>query len=163
MTYEKLIPPDPQHAVLRKIYPWSKYDLTLILHWLYDQARKSGFIGDFDDFKLRYGAYMEATDPQDLFNLIETYKGDYHITPLGVKQILETRGKLLNQNVIVDPIPDELLAKETYNGQYRVTPLAGIAQVLRTSDKLMTNNVIVEKIPYSETSNTAGGYTVIIG
>lgn len=70
----------------------------------------------------------------------------------------------MNQNVIIDPIPDELLNnKPIYNGNYRITPLARVDQVLRTNDRVLTDNVIIEHIPYYETTNDAGGYTVIIG
>ena len=163
MAEKNLIPPDPQHAVLRKIYPWSRYDITLIMQWLYGQARKSGFIGTYEDFKLRYGAYMEATDPQDIFNLIENYKGDYHIYPLGVKQVLETKNKVMNQNVIIEPIPEELLNREFYTGQYQITPMAHVAQILRTEGMILQEDVVVEKIPYVVVDNTSGGQTVTIG
>jgi len=41
--------------------------------------------------------------------------------------------------------------------------MAHLSQILRTNDKIMTDNVVVEPIPYYETTNDAGGYTVIIG
>ena len=50
-----------------------------------------------------------------------------------------------------------------YEGQYTVTPMAEVDQILRTKDTHMGDNVVVEKIPYYETTNDAGGYTVIIG
>jgi hypothetical protein len=34
---------------------------------------------------------------------------------------------------------------------------------LPTKDKVLTDNMVIEKIPYAETTNDAGGYTVIIG
>ena len=57
------LPPNPQHAVLKRIYPWDEYNVELVMQWLFAQARKTGFTGTFEDFKLRYGAYVEATDP----------------------------------------------------------------------------------------------------
>ena len=76
------LPPDPQHATLKHIYPWDEYDVTLVIQWLFAQARKTGFAGTFEDFKLRYGAYVETADPQDIHDLIDNYTGAYHITPL---------------------------------------------------------------------------------
>lgn len=163
MEPKDLMPPNPQQAILRKIYPWGKYDATLIMQWLFYQAQKSGFIGTFDDFKLRYGAYMEATDPQDIYNLIENYKGAYRINPSDERQILETKNKVLNYNIIVEPIPTELINQEVYNGNYSATPMAHIAQILRTQGKILLDDVVVEEIPYAEVSNEAGGHTVTIG
>ena len=47
------LPPDPQNAVLKRIYPWDEYDVTLVMQWLFTQAKKTGFVGTFDDFKLQ--------------------------------------------------------------------------------------------------------------
>lgn len=159
------LPPDPQNAVLKRIYPWDEYDITLVMNWLYVQAQKTGFIGTYEDFKLRYGAFIEATDPQDIQDLIENYTGTYHITPLlSIEQILQTKNKVLNQNIIIDPIPEDLIiSKKSYKGSYRVTPLPLVDQILRTEDKTMTDNLIVEQIPFHKVSNDAGGYTFTIG
>ena len=159
------LPPDPQNAVLKRIYPWDEYDITLVMTWLYTQAKKTGFVGTFDDFKLRYGAFVEATDPQDIQDLIENYTGTYHITPLlSIEQVLQTKNKVLNQNIVIDPIPEDLvISKKSYKGSYRVTPLPLVDQVLRTEDKIMEDNLIVEQIPFHKVSNDAGGYTFTIG
>lgn len=159
------LPPDPTNAVLKRIYPWDQYDITLVMQWLYTQAKKTGFTGTLEDFKLRYGAYIEAADPQDIHDLIENYTGTYHITPLvSIEQVLKTKNKVLNQDIIIDPIPESLLDQhKKYNGRYQVTPIANIDQILRTHDRIMEEDLIVEKIPYAEVSNTAGGTTVIIG
>ena len=115
--------------------------------------------------KLRYGKFIEATDPQDYHDLIDPYTGPYHIIPLlSIEQRLRTRNKLLNQDIIIDPIPEDILpVHNPYTGRYRVTPLAYVDQILRTVDKVMEEDLIVEKIPYQTTSNTAGGYTAVIG
>lgn len=52
---------------------------------------------------------------------------------------------------------------QLYDGQYETTPLARVDQILRTANKMMLEDVVVKQIPYYETSNDAGGYTVIIG
>ena len=159
------LPPDPSNAVLRKIYPWDQYNITIVLQWLYKQAKKTGFPGTFDDFKLRYGKFVEASDPQEITDLIDKYEGSYHITPLvNIEQVLQTKNKVLDQNIIIDPVPEYIIdTKPIYQGRYVVTPMAAVDQILRTNDTIMESNVIVEKIPYQETSNEAGGYTVIIG
>ena len=165
MSQNYQLPPDPQHAILKRIYPWDQYDKNLVLSWLYEQAKNTGFIGNLDDFKLRYGAFIEATDSQDMQDLIENYYGPYHITPLlNVEQTLKTKNKVLNQNIIIDPIPEDVIVeKRTYKGEYQVIPLPLVDQVLRTEDRVMENNLVVEKIPCHKTSNDAGGYTFTIG
>lgn len=165
MAIDYSLPPDPQNAVLKRIYPWDEYDITLVMSWLYAQARKTGFVGTFEDFKLRYGTYVEAQDPQDMQDLIENYTGAYHITPLvSIEQVLKTKNKIMNQDVIIDPIPDDLIPNHAaYSGRYEVTPLPETAQVLRTKNKVLEDNITIEKIPYAEVSNNAGGITCIIG
>jgi hypothetical protein len=76
------LPPDPQHAVLKRIYPWDEYDITLVMTWLYAQAKKTGFVGTSEDFKLRYGKFIEASDPADIYDIVDNYTVTYHITPL---------------------------------------------------------------------------------
>lgn len=157
--------PLPPNPVLKRIYPWDEYDITLVMQWLFAQAAKTGFTGTFEDFKQRYGTYIEAADPQSIYDLIENYTGSYHITPLtSIQQILQTKNKVLNQNIIIDPIPDTLVGEhDEYHGRYAVTPMARFDQILRTENKVLSENVVIEKIPYAEVSNTAGGTTVIIG
>lgn len=135
------------------------------MQWLFAQARKTGFTGTFEDFKQRYGAYVEATDPQEIYDLIDNYQGSYHITPLvSITQTLQTKNKVLNQNIIIDPIPDDLIKDyQVYKGQYHIIPMANIDQILRTKDRALEENMVIEKIPYTEVSNNAGGTTVIIG
>ena len=159
------LPPDPQNAALKRIYPWDQYDRTLVMRWLYTQAKATGFTGTIEDFKLRYGAYAEAMDPQDIHDLIENYTGTYHITPLvSIEQVLKTKNKVLNQDIIIDPIPDNIISEhKTYTGRYQVTPMTNVDQILRTGNKILEQDMIVEKIPYAEVSNTAGGVTCIIG
>jgi len=52
---QNILPPNPQRVIIHRVYPWSNYNLSLIMHWFYDQARKTGFTGTFEDFSLRYG------------------------------------------------------------------------------------------------------------
>lgn len=159
------LPPDPTNAVLKRIYPWDEYDITLVIQWLYTQAKKTGFTGTLEDFKQRYGAYIEATDPQDIYDIIDNYNGAYHVTPLlSIEQVLQTKNKVLNDNIIIDPIPENLVInKKAYKGSYQVTPLPLVDQVLRTEDRIMEQNLVVEQIPFHKVSNDAGGYTFIVG
>lgn len=159
------LPPDPTNAVLKRIYPWDEYNVTLVMQWLYTHAANTGFIGTFEDFKQRYGAAIEATDPQDIYELIDNYTGTYHITPMiDIEQRLKTKNKVLNQDVIIDPIPPELVPHyETYEGQYNITPMAHLQQILRSKNKVLEQNIIIDKIPYAEVSNTSGGKTITIG
>ena len=53
---------------------------------------------------------------------------------------------------------------ETYSGDYSVkVPFGGDDAVLETGNKLMRDNLTVEAVNVSETTNTAGGKTMIIG
>lgn len=53
---------------------------------------------------------------------------------------------------------------DTYSGDYSVkVPFGGDDAVLETGNKLMRDNLIVEAVNVSETTNPAGGKTMIIG
>ena len=53
---------------------------------------------------------------------------------------------------------------DTYSGDYSVkVPFGGDDAVLETENKLMRDNLTVEAVNVSETTNTAGGKTMIIG
>ena len=162
MSNNYSLPPDPQNAVLKRIYPWDEYDITLVMQWLFAQANKTGFIGTFEDFKLRYG---KLSDPQDMYDLIDNYTGTYHITPLvSIEQILQTKNKVLNENIIIDPVPSSVICHhKTYEGSYSVTPLPNVSQVLRTENKVLDDNIVIEEIPVHIVDNTSGGKTVTIG
>lgn len=156
------LPPDPQNAILKRIYPWDEYNKTLVMQWLYAQAQATGFTGTFEDFKLRYGAYVESTDPKEIYDLIENYTGAYRITPLvSIEQVLHTKNKILNDDIIIEAAPSA--PYHSYTGEYEVTPKAYIDQILRTNKRVLDDNIIIEKIPYHETDNAAGGRTVSIG
>lgn len=58
---------------------------------------------------------------------------------------------------------DSIIDYDEYTGQYTVSPLPNVKQILRTRNKVLRHDVVVNEIPYYETSNSAGGYTVIIG
>ena len=58
---------------------------------------------------------------------------------------------------------DTIINVDEYTGQYTVTPLPNVEQILRTDNKVLRHDIVIEPIPYYETSNDAGGYTVIIG
>ena len=58
---------------------------------------------------------------------------------------------------------ESIIDYDTYTGQYEVTPLPNLEQILRTRNKVLKHDVVIQPIPYYETTNNAGGYTVIIG
>ena len=58
---------------------------------------------------------------------------------------------------------DSIIDYDAYTGQYEVTPLPNVEQILRTRHKVLKHDVVIQPIPYYETTNDAGGYTVIIG
>lgn len=150
-------PPDPTNAVLKKIYPWSRYNKDMVMQWLYVQAQNTGFQGTFEEFEVIYG-------DKDIHDIIASYTGEYRIIPqLDVDYVLETKDKLMEGNVIVEKIPEELIMKEHYAGNYSVTPMAELDQILRTNNKMMDDDITVEKIPFHKVSNDAGGYTFTIG
>lgn len=163
--YSYQVPPDPTNAILKRIYPWDQYNTTLVMTWLYEQAHRTGFTGTFEDFKQRYGAYIESADPADIYDLIDNYTGTYHITPLAsIEQVLQTKNKILNENIIIDPIPDGLIINgKPYTGSYQVTPLAHTDQILKTNNRVLEDNIVIEKIPIHQVDNEAGGRTVTIG
>lgn len=47
----------------------------------------------------------------------ETYSGETHITPSAHEQVLETANKVLESNIIVDPIPKNY-GRITWNGAF---------------------------------------------
>ena len=50
-----------------------------------------------------------------------------------------------------------------YDGEYEVTPKTYDEQTLPTKNKRMLKDVTIKKIPQYEVSNSAEGYTLIIG
>lgn len=161
------LPPDPQNAALKRIYPWDQYDRTLVMRWLYAQAKATGFTGTFEDFKERYGAMIEAANQEELYTLIDHYTGTYRIKPLvSIDQVLHTKNKVLNQDIIVEGIAPTAVPQgeySVYTGQYEVTPIAHLDQMLRTKNTVLEDNIVIEKIPIHQVDNAAGGRTVTIG
>lgn len=159
------LPPDPQHVVLKKIYPWDEYNETLVMQWLYAQAKNTGFIGSFEDFKLRYGVYVEGLDEEGLHYTLENYEGMYNVIPLlEIEQVLHTKNKILNKDIIVAPVPEEYINKRPkYIGKTEVTPMPYFGTTLRTNGTIVESDIIVQPIPYKEEQNEYGGITVTIG
>lgn len=50
-------------------------------------------------FEVDFGVLHDVGSNQD------TYKGDYKVTPTSEEQVLQTKNKVLTNNVIVAPIP----------------------------------------------------------
>ena len=121
ITKRFITPPAPVAAEKRYIYPWEHTELMVLCKRLYEFAAKTGYVGTLDEFKVGFGAYLEA-----------------------------------NQIITTDDF-------EKYTGSYEVIPLPVMQQILQTANKVLTDNITVAPIPYATTSNTAGGYTVVIG
>lgn len=161
------LPPDPQNAALKRVYPWDEYNKTLVMRWLYAQAKATGFTASFEEFKVRYGSYLEATEIADIFDMIDKYTGAYRIKPLvSIDQVLHTKDKYLNQDIIIEGTqPTEVSADSysVYTGRYEVTPMLNLEQILRTKNKILEDDIVIQQIPYHEVDNQAGGRTVTIG
>lgn len=165
MSNNYSLPPDPQKAVLTRIYPWDKYNKDLVMQWLYAQAKETGFVGAFEDFKLRFGIYVEGLDEEGLHYTLENYEGMYNVIPLlEIEQVLHTKNKILNKDIIVAPVPQEYINKRPkYIGKTEVIPTPYFGVTLRTKDTIVENDIIVQPIPYKEENNEFGGVTVTIG
>ena len=72
---------------------------------------------------------------------------------------ISSAGELL-EDIADGPDEGEI---DTFLGAYDVTPSPADDKILPTRDKRMSRNLIVRKIPLSETSNSGGGYTAVIG
>ena len=165
MAIQTKLPPDPQHAVLKKIYPWDEINNELVMQWLYVQAKETGFVGAFEDFKLRFGIYVEGLDEEGLHYTLENYEGMYNVIPLlEIEQVLHTKNKILNKDIIVAPVPQEYINKRPkYIGKTEVIPTPYFGVTLRTKDTIVEDDIIVQPIPYKEENNEFGGVTVTIG
>ena len=165
MAIQNKLPPDPQHAVLQKIYPWDETNKNLIMQQLYLQAKETGFVGSFEDFKLRFGIYVEGLDEEGLHYTLENYEGMYNVIPLlEIEQVLHTKNKILNKDIIVAPVPLEYINKRPkYLGKTEVIPTPYFGVTLRTKDTVVDSDIIVQPIPYKEENNEFGGITVTIG
>ena len=105
ITQRFVVPPTPAAAQVSYVHPWENIDFFVMCERLYTLARQTGFTGTFDDFKKGFGAYLEANNiitKEDF----ETYMGQYEVTPLPLlEQILQTKDKVLEENIIIQPIP----------------------------------------------------------
>lgn len=146
------LPPAPRAKNnLKQVYPWDECNLQ----WLYSQLKRVGYEGAYEDFKRAY---------EDMTPIIEVYDGPYEVQPYAsLTHLLETKGKFLRENITIQPSGESSSDVPYYQGQYEVTPMANVDQILRTQGTQLEDNILVEKIPYQETTNDAGGYTVIIG
>ena len=165
MSNQYKLPPNLQHAVLKKIYPWDEYNKDLILHFLYTQACNTGFVGSFEDFKLRFGVYVEGLDEEGLHYTLENYEGMYNVIPLlEIEQVLHTKNKILNQDIIIAPVPNEYINKRPkYIGKTEVIPLPYFGTTLHTKNTIVENDIVIQPIPYKEEENEYGGVTITIG
>ena len=100
-----IVPPTPVAAEKKCVYPWEHTELMVLCSRLYELAVQTGYTGTLSEFKVGFGAYLEANQiitKEDF----EKYAGQYDITPLPlVEQILNTKNKILENNIVIQPIP----------------------------------------------------------
>ena len=104
ITNRFIIPPAPISPVPQKeVYPWEKTTLLMMCQHLYAIAQNTGYTGTFENFKTSFGAYLDKHP--GLFQYDE-YTGQYSAASLPeITQILKTKGAVLLDDIIVEPIP----------------------------------------------------------
>ena len=105
ITNRFVVPPTPIAAEKKYVYPWEHTELMVLCSRLYELAMQTGYTGTFNDFKRGFGAYLEANNILTTDDF-EKYIGQYEIIPLPlVEQILNTKNKILENNIVIQPIP----------------------------------------------------------
>lgn len=79
-----------------------------------------------------------------------------------LKEIPSLEGALLGIPIIYGEL-SEVVAYQSYVGDYRIVPLFGQDINLKTENKVLKENVVVKQIPYFETPTPEGGTTIYIG
>ena len=104
ITRQFVLPVQPSVAAqLPVVYPWEQTNLFVLCQQLYELASKTGYKGDFEEFKLHFGEYLNSDG--SLINY-DIYTGQYEVTALPeVEQILRTEKKILLADIVVKPIP----------------------------------------------------------
>ena len=105
ITNQFVVPPTPMATEVKHVYPWEHTDLMILCSRLYEFAASTGYTGTLSEFKVGFGAYLEANQiitKEDF----ERYTGQYDVIPLPlVQQILNTKDTVLEDNIIIEPIP----------------------------------------------------------
>ena len=104
ITRQFILPAEPTVAAkLPVVYPWEQTNLFILCQQLYELASKTGYTGDFEEFKTHFGEYLNSDG--SLINY-DIYTGQYEITALPeVEQILRTEKKILLADIVINPIP----------------------------------------------------------
>ena len=79
------------------------------------------------------------------------------------REILRLTGTLSGVTQLSGTLSLPYGAADVYDGEYEITPALYNDQTLETANKRMSRNVEVYKIPIAQTTNLAGGYTVVVG
>ena len=69
--------------------------------------------GDMDltqDLDGEFGTFQKVTD-------VEQYRGDTDVTPSDHVQVLHTSGLMLNEDIVINPVPDNY-GRIAWNGSY---------------------------------------------
>ena len=105
ITQRFITPPTPAAAKAKYIYPWEHTELMILCKRLYEFASQTGYVGTLEEFKVGFGAYLEANQIITTEDF-EKYTGQYEVIPLPLmQQILQTADKVLTDNITVAPIP----------------------------------------------------------
>ena len=104
ITQQFILPVIPKvEPRLPIVYPWEQTNLFNLCQQLFELAAQTGFTGSFDDFKARFGAYLEN---DEIVIDYDIYSGQYLVTPLpNIEQILRTQNKVVTEDIVINPIP----------------------------------------------------------
>ena len=105
ITRQFILPVEPctMNSPLPTVYPWEHTNLFNLCQQLYELAAQTGYHGTFQEFKERFGEYLESG--HSIIDYDE-YTGEYTCSPLpNVEQILRTRNKVLSHDIVISPIP----------------------------------------------------------
>lgn len=106
ITKRFITPPVPAQVIEKKhVYPWEHTELVILCQRLYTLAANTGFEGTLEEFKERFGVYLQN---HNIFTSedFDKYNGQYEVTPLPlVEQILQTRNTVLENDIVIQPIP----------------------------------------------------------
>ena len=108
------------------------------------------------DFTLQNALDGETGVFTKVGDLPPSYEGEYTVTPSLVQQVLDTSGKIMTDDVTIEPIGD------VYEGDIVIAPSTQ-DQVLDTDHKYNPNDITVKKIAFAEVDNLSGGTTISIG
>ena len=76
------VPLDPKSKEFKYIYPWDTETLVMLKQQLYSLAANSGYTGTFEEFHSSFGAYLENSKQEivfDIYNHFPQVGDDQHL------------------------------------------------------------------------------------